>query len=104
MGFDHWRYIYSVRVIFDDRYGVWTLSPPDKDRDLLREDMLELRRSLHRKAYQHKTTQKLEQHMVDILELMERAGLKVIGSDGRPRSLVQAAVDFDAAAYVQLTD
>lgn len=102
--FDHQRYIYSVRAIFDAHNGVWTLSPPDKDRDLLREDMLELRRSLHRKAYQHKTTQKIEQHMVDILELMENSGMFVVGKGGKHYSLSEAAIDFDATAYVQLTD
>jgi len=102
--FDHWRYISSVRVIFDDRHGVWTLSPPDKDQDLLREDMLELRRSLHKKAYQHKTTQKLEQHMIDILLHMEHAGLTVRGAGGKALSLSEAAVNLDTDAYVQLTD
>jgi len=102
--FDHWRYMQTVRATFDQRHGVWTLSPPDKDKDFLREDMLELRRSLHRKAYQHKTTQKLEQHMVDILELMENSGLRVRTDDGKELCLSEAAAEFNSSAYVQLTD
>jgi len=102
--FDHWRYMQTVRATFDQLNGIWTLSPPDKDKDFLREDMLELRRSLHRKAYQHQTTQKLEQHMVDILELMENAGLTVRTAEGGHLPLSAAAAEFNAAAYVQLTD
>eukprot|EP00930_Biecheleria_cincta_P099193 TRINITY_DN90835_c0_g1_i1.p1 TRINITY_DN90835_c0_g1~~TRINITY_DN90835_c0_g1_i1.p1 ORF type:complete len:614 (+),score=99.01 TRINITY_DN90835_c0_g1_i1:28-1869(+) len=102
--FDHWRYMQTVRATRDKSCGAWTLSPPDKDKDFLREDMLELRRSLHRKAYQHKTTQKLEQHMIDVLELLEASGLTVTSADGRALAPSAAAVDFDASAYVQLTD
>jgi HD superfamily phosphohydrolase len=102
--FDHWRYIKTVRATFDQQNEIWTLSPPDKDKDFLREDMLELRRSLHRKAYQHKTTQKLEQHMIDILELMEKSGLTVRTAEGQDLALSAAAAEFNASAYVQLTD
>lgn len=102
--FDHWRYMQTVRATFDKKNDIWTLSPPDKDKDFLREDMLELRRSLHRKAYQHKTTQKLEQHMIDVLELMESAGLTVRTEEGEHLPLSAAAAEFNASAYVQLTD
>ena len=37
--------------------------------DHIRENILELRKTLHRFAYQHKTVKKLEQHMIDILNL-----------------------------------
>jgi hypothetical protein len=94
----------TVRVVFDRENEVWTLSPPDKDKDLIRDDFLDLRRSLHRTGYQHKTVQKLEQHMIDVLQILDEAGLKVLGKEGREVGMCEAAVDFDAEAYVQLID
>lgn len=102
--FDHGRYMSSVRVVFDAAGGIWTLSPPDKDRDTIRDDMFELRRSLHRTAYQHKTVQKIEKHMIDILLSMERCGFTVVGKDGARVKMSRAAVDFDPVAYSQLLD
>lgn len=102
--FDHWRYMSTVRVLFDARNSVWTLSPPDKDKDLLKEDMFELRRSLHKKAYGHKSTVKLDEHMVDILVLLEQGGLTVRGRGGVQLALSDAAVNLDPDAYVQLID
>lgn len=102
--FDHGRYMQTVRATLDQRNGIWTLSPCLKDKEFLREDMFELRRSLHRKAYQHKTTRKLEQHMVDVLELLENSGLTVRTAQGELLPLSSVAAEFDASAYVQLTD
>ena len=102
--FDHHRYMSTVKVVFDRENETWTLSPPDKDKDLIRDDFLDLRRYLHRCAYQQKTTLKLEQHMIDVLQMLEEDGLRVLGRDGREMSMFEAAVNFDAEAYVQLID
>ena len=44
---------------------------------MLRDDLLELRRSFHRCAYQHKTVKKMEQHMVDTLILLQQSDLRI---------------------------
>lgn len=100
--FDHDRYMRSVRVI-PDRFGVLTMSPPEKDRNHLRDNMMELRRTLHRTAYQHKTVKKLECHMIDALKRLDEAIL-VTGAGGEKMRLSEAAVRLDPVAYPQLTD
>ena len=77
----------------DRENETWMLSPPDKDKDLIRDDVLDLRRYLHRCAYQQKTTLKLEQHMIDVLQMLEEDGLRVLGRDGRELSMFDAAVN-----------
>jgi len=99
--FDHHRYMKSVRVVLD-KEGVPTISPPDKHKDLLH-NMLELRKMLHKAVYQHKTTKKLECHMIDILKLMD-AHVRITGVDGRELSMSEAAVLLDPVAYPKLTD
>jgi len=104
--FDHNRYMKAVRVILDDKRvdrGVLTISPPDKEKDSIRENMLELRKSLHRTAYQHKTVKKLEMHMVDILKMMD-SHVRITGVDGRQFKMSEAAVELDPVAYPKLTD
>mmetsp|Transcript_145219 Transcript_145219/g.463944 ORF Transcript_145219/g.463944 Transcript_145219/m.463944 type:complete len:626 (+) Transcript_145219:206-2083(+) len=100
--FDHGRYIKGIKVV-DDEGGVPTISPPDKDKDNLRENMMELRKHLHRTAYQHKTVKKLEIHMIDILKRMDEA-LRVTGLTGCKLRMSEAAVTFDLVAYPKLTD
>ena len=46
---------------------------------MLRDDLLELRRSFHRCAYQHKTVKKMEQHMVDTLILLQGSDMRIAG-------------------------
>jgi hypothetical protein len=79
-----------------------TLSPPTKLRDWLRE-MLELRKALHGKAYQHKTVVQLERHMVNVLLRLEGA-LRVPDGQGSALSLSEAALALDPVAYGMLTD
>lgn len=100
--FDHVRYIKAVSIL-PDSTGVPTISPPDKEKDSIREDMFELRKSLHRSAYQHKTVKKLERHMIDILKLMD-PHMQITGSGGRKFTMSEAAVEFDPIAYQKLTD
>mmetsp|Transcript_6809 Transcript_6809/g.16080 ORF Transcript_6809/g.16080 Transcript_6809/m.16080 type:complete len:603 (-) Transcript_6809:128-1936(-) len=103
--FDHVRYMKSARVILDsDReQGVPTISPPEKDRDNIRDNLMELRKTLHRTAYQHKTVKKLEQHMIDILKLLDKTPF-LTGSSGQKLTMSQAALDVDLVAYPKLTD
>lgn len=101
--FDHWRYMKTVRVVEDPVQHVTTLSPPDKDKDGIRENVLELRRSLHRTAYQHKTTKKFEMHMVKILKLLD-PHLELIGTGGKKMKMSDAADQLDVQAFMQLTD
>eukprot|EP00927_Polykrikos_kofoidii_P013424 TRINITY_DN15854_c0_g1_i1.p1 TRINITY_DN15854_c0_g1~~TRINITY_DN15854_c0_g1_i1.p1 ORF type:complete len:684 (+),score=108.50 TRINITY_DN15854_c0_g1_i1:78-2054(+) len=99
--YDHDRYMKAVKVIqLDD---VPTLSPPFKDKDMIRENVLELRKMLHRVAYQHKTVKKLQAHMIDILILADKA-IKIKGKLGKMVSMSQAAVEMDVVAYVKMTD
>jgi len=100
--FDHLRYLKAVRIL-PDNTGVLTISPPDKEKDAIRENMFELRKSLHRSAYQHKTAKKLEMHMIDVLKMMD-PHVQITGAEGRKYTMSQAAVDFDPVAYQKLTD
>ncbi|CAE7892738.1 SAMHD1 [Symbiodinium microadriaticum] len=99
---DHNRYMKSVKVIFDED-GLKTISPPEKDKDHIRENILELRKTLHRFAYQHKTVKKLEQHMIDILMLFNKHAT-VTGTNKRRMSIAEAALEVDLVAYPKLTD
>eukprot|EP00931_Biecheleriopsis_adriatica_P121391 TRINITY_DN96473_c0_g1_i1.p1 TRINITY_DN96473_c0_g1~~TRINITY_DN96473_c0_g1_i1.p1 ORF type:complete len:639 (-),score=167.86 TRINITY_DN96473_c0_g1_i1:66-1982(-) len=100
--FDHDRYMKGVKVVPDEG-GVLTISPPEKDKDTLRENMMELRKMLHRAAYQHKTVKKLELHMVDVLKMMEEV-VRVTGEGGKKLRISEAAVTLDPVAYPKLTD
>jgi HD superfamily phosphohydrolase len=100
--FDHNRYLKGIRVINDDS-GVPLLSPPDKDKDSLRDNLMELRKMLHRAAYQHRTVKKLESHMIDILRMMDKH-VQITGKDGKRMSISQAAAVLDPVAYPKLTD
>jgi len=106
--FQHSRYFHSVKVVtLEDQGGVSTLSVARKDKDMLRENVLELRKSLHRSAYQHKTVKKLELHMVKVLRLMDEHCHEVFrtrGKDGRRMKMSEAAVEMDVEAYAQITD
>eukprot|EP00931_Biecheleriopsis_adriatica_P009476 TRINITY_DN110552_c0_g1_i1.p1 TRINITY_DN110552_c0_g1~~TRINITY_DN110552_c0_g1_i1.p1 ORF type:complete len:664 (+),score=134.86 TRINITY_DN110552_c0_g1_i1:40-1992(+) len=104
--FDHGRYLKNVKVI-DIPSEVPTISPPEKEKDRLRE-MLELRKSLHNSAYQCKTVKKLESHMIDILHQLDRH-IVLTGSPGpdghRQRlSMSKAAVQLDPVAYSKILD
>eukprot|EP00439_Symbiodinium_sp_Y106_P063690 s1634_g9.t3 len=99
---DHNRYMKSVKVIFDED-GLQTISPPEKDKDHIRENILELRKTLHRFAYQHKTVKKLEQHMIDILILFNKHAT-VTGTKNRQMTIAEAALEVDLVAYPKLTD
>ncbi len=100
--FDHERYMKGIKVL-EDAQGVPTLSPPEKDKDLLRDSMMELRKYLHRSAYHHKTVKKLELHMVDVLRKMDEV-IRITGVDGRKLRISEAAVLLDPVAYPKLTD
>lgn len=106
--FQHSRYFNSVKVVtLDSQGGVSTLSVPRKDKDMLRENVLELRKSLHRCAYQHKTVKKLELHMVKVLRLMDEHchdQYRIRGKDGRRMRMSEAALEMDVEAYTQITD
>jgi len=101
--FDHDRYLLGVRVIWDAGDGVPTISPPEKDKDMLRESMYELRKMLHRCAYQHKTVKKIELHMIDILMMMDEH-VTVTGMGGKKMRMSEAALSLDPVAYPKLTD
>eukprot|EP00439_Symbiodinium_sp_Y106_P049214 s186_g6.t1 len=100
--FDHHRYLKSL-VVIKDHHGITTLSPPEKLKDDIRENLCELRKTLHRTAYQHKTVKKLESHMVDILKLMDQT-IRVTGKSGKKMSISEAALSCDTVAYAKLTD
>lgn len=100
--FDHHRYLKSL-VVIEDHHGITTLSPPEKLKDDIRENLCELRKTLHRTAYQHKTVKKLESHMVDILKLMDKT-IRVTGKSGKKMSISEAALSCDTVAYAKLTD
>lgn len=100
--FDHDRYLLGVRVIVDTD-DVPTISPPEKDKDMLRESMYELRKMLHRCAYQHKTVKKIELHMIDILMMMDEH-VTVTGVGGQRMRMSEAALKLDPVAYPKLTD
>jgi len=100
--FDHNRFLKSVKVV-QDGCGVPTISPPLKDKDTLRENMLELRKMLHRAAYQHKTVKKLELHMIDVLKMADET-VRVTGVGGRRMRMSEAAIELDPVAYPKLTD
>ena len=100
--FDHHRYLKSL-VVIEDHHGITTLSPPEKLKDDIRENLCELRKTLHRTAYQHKTVKKLESHMVDILKLMDKT-VRVTGKSGKKMSISEAALSCDTVAYAKLTD
>lgn len=99
--FDHERYFKGVKVLMHD--GVATISPPAKEIDTLR-DMLELRKFLHRAAYQHKTVKKLEMHLIDVLAKLDKHVQLPCSVPGRKLSLSEAAIEFDVEAYRQITD
>merc|ERR1711904_459699 len=106
--FEHSRYFYSVKVVTPDGQGsVPTLSVEHKVKETLREDVLELRKSLHRRTYQHKTTKKLELHMMKVLRLMDEhcdEAYRIRGKGGRRMRMCEAALKMDVEAYVQITD
>jgi len=102
--FDHNRYLKGVKVVIDkDEGGVLTISPPEKDKDSIRENMMELRKMLHGAAYQHKTVKKMEAHMVDILKQMDEV-VRVTGVGGQKLRMSEAAIYLDHIAYPKLTD
>lgn len=98
---DHVRYMKSAWVISDA--GVLTISPPEKDRANIRENLMELRKMLHGTAYQHKTVKKLELHMIDILKLMDQVPL-VSGLNGQKMTISEAGLSLCPVAYLKLTD
>lgn len=100
--FDHERYIMSAKVLPDEG-GVPTVSTPEKDKDSLCSNMLELRKTLHLMAYQHKTVKKIELHMTDVLKLMDDH-VRIMGSGGRKLKMSEAALCVDSVAYPKLTD
>jgi len=100
--FDHNRYLKGIKILIDP-HGIPTISPPEKEREGLRDNMYELRKMLHRSAYQHKTVKKLELHMMDILKMMDDH-VRVTGVGGRRLKMSEAALELDAVAYPKLTD
>lgn len=101
--FDHDRYMKCVKVVVDEKSRVRTIAPPEKQKDTLRENIMELRRHLHQTAYQHKTVKKFELHMIDILKVMDGA-IRVMGRDRVMMRMSEAAVRGDPVAYAKLTD
>ena len=97
--FDHNRYINSVRVIKDEN-DVYTISPPEKFKDYLEENMMGLRRTLHLNAYQNKTVKKMECHMINILKKLDDA--LILRS--KYCKMSKAIVNFDPIVYSNLTD
>jgi hypothetical protein len=71
--------------------------------DVVRDNMLELRKTLHHMAYQHKTVKKLECHMIDILKALDEH-VYLIGVGGRKLKMSEAAVECDVVAYPKLVD
>merc|ERR1719453_130569 len=95
--FDHDRYFARVRVMRDNlkdkARANWTIAVPDKERSIMREDFVGLRKSLHRMAYQHKTVKKLEEHMADILVMMD-PHIFFPGKDGVMKTMSQTAMEL----------
>mmetsp|Transcript_111093 Transcript_111093/g.313408 ORF Transcript_111093/g.313408 Transcript_111093/m.313408 type:complete len:624 (-) Transcript_111093:91-1962(-) len=100
--YDHERYMKCAKVI-PDTGGVPTIASPEKNKDSLCANMLELRKTLHLMAYHHKTIKKLEMHMVDILVLLDDH-IRLTGAGGRRLKMSEAAMELDLVAYPKLTD
>ncbi|CAD7935724.1 unnamed protein product [Amoebophrya sp. A25] len=85
-----------------------TIAIMRKDAEILQRDFFEQRQVLHKTAYQHRTTKKIEQHMLEILDTLSQ-GVKLVNKDGKPCTIPEAAKlhppeAFDPVAYAQLTD
>ncbi len=72
-------------------------------REFLRFDFLETRRTLHRRAYQHRTTRKFKICMLEVLVLLQRA-VRIPSKDGRKLTLTRAALETDKLAFLFLKD
>jgi len=100
--FRHDRFMASVKVV-KDRSAVPTISPPEKEQDSLRDNFCEIRKFLHSQAYSHKTSVKLQTHMVDVLIMMDEH-IQIVGKNGAPMKMSEAALEIDPVAYMTLTD
>mmetsp|Transcript_76801 Transcript_76801/g.238452 ORF Transcript_76801/g.238452 Transcript_76801/m.238452 type:complete len:282 (+) Transcript_76801:3-848(+) len=58
---------------------------------------------LHRAAYQHKTVKKIELHMIDILDMIDK-DVRITGEGGQKMRISEAAAALDPVAYPKLTD
>jgi len=90
-------------VVAGAEQNLFTLSPNEKQLDSLRMDAADTRAGLHRKAYKHKTSLKLDYHMRRVLELME-PHIKIPGTGGRMMTMSEAAVEFDMEAFQYVDD
>lgn len=91
-----------VKVVYDST-GTPTISPPDKQKDNMRENLMTLRRTLHRDAYQNKVSKKAEMHMVDILTMLDKH-VRLRSEDGTWMNMSETAKSLDPVAYLRLTD
>ncbi|CAD7964028.1 unnamed protein product [Amoebophrya sp. A120] len=86
-----------------------TLGVLRKDADMLQRDFFEQRQQLHKQAYQHRTTKKVEHHLLEILKILNNSPtVRIKNKKGEPVRLSQAArldeKNWDPYAYAQLTD
>ncbi|XP_067384745.1 deoxynucleoside triphosphate triphosphohydrolase SAMHD1-like isoform X2 [Channa argus] len=96
--FDHLRFLMFTRVCEVDGYR--HICSRDKEVHNLY-DMFNTRRSLHRRAYQHKVNKNVEMMITDAL-LKAKNAIKFEGSGGKLVSLVNITEDMEA--FTQLTD
>ncbi|XP_068120968.1 deoxynucleoside triphosphate triphosphohydrolase SAMHD1-like, partial [Hyperolius riggenbachi] len=96
--FDHYRLLKLVRVCKDD--GKNYICFRDKEVGNLY-DMFHTRNSLHRRAYQHKTTNIIE---IMITEAFKKADpfIEIKGSEGKLYMMSESVDDMEA--YTKLTD
>mmetsp|Transcript_24525 Transcript_24525/g.61741 ORF Transcript_24525/g.61741 Transcript_24525/m.61741 type:complete len:794 (+) Transcript_24525:167-2548(+) len=115
LSFDLSRYFANVQLASYDYNGdgvqMHTLGVPRKDAEMLQRDFFEQRQQLHKSAYQHRTTKKIEMHMLDMLELLnDSPNVKFYSKKFRKAfSLYEAAklvddVNWDPFCYAQITD
>ncbi|XP_067052893.1 deoxynucleoside triphosphate triphosphohydrolase SAMHD1-like isoform X2 [Acropora muricata] len=96
--FDHMRYMKFARVINVD--GKPQICVRDKEAENLY-DMFHTRRSLHQRAYQHKTSNIIEKMITEALVKADKE-IKFKGTDGKMLSISESIDDMKA--YTQLTD
>lgn len=96
--FDHKRYMKFARVI--DVNGKPEICVREKEAENLYA-MFHTRRSLHQRAYQHKTSNIIEKMITEALVKADKE-IKLKGTDGKMLSISESIDDMEA--YIQLTD
>ncbi|XP_015780403.1 PREDICTED: deoxynucleoside triphosphate triphosphohydrolase SAMHD1-like [Acropora digitifera] len=96
--FDHKRYMKFARVI--DVNGKPEICVREKEAENLYA-MFHTRRSLHQRAYQHKTSNIIEKMITEALVKADKE-IKLKGTDGKMLSISESIDDMEA--YTQLTD